>query len=268
LSPAIELVVILDEVAPETEKLINRWVELTDNVCVIKSANRGISAALNAGLAKCQGDLVARMDADDILVGNRFILQQEFLAKHPKVVAVGSQVRFIDEAGKTLGESRLPFFQWQINVELNLWNPLAHPTMMYRRDELIAIGGYSEDILYAQDFDLARRMSKRGRIANLSHIGLLYRVHDNQVSKARVSERISAVARILSGPPGRGLGPKKSMRVAELTSQNAQKSKLLLAIGLYFFTNPLQALGIVASKVVTFVFFTCVLPLRRPGFEA
>jgi len=63
--------------------------------CRHQSANEGIGASLNRGLQLCQSEYVARMDADDISLANRFKYQVEYLDAHPDVVMLGTQIEFL-----------------------------------------------------------------------------------------------------------------------------------------------------------------------------
>jgi glycosyltransferase involved in cell wall biosynthesis len=64
-------------------------------ILLINQANEGLGASLNTGLRKCQTEYVARMDADDISIPDRFFSQLEYLDAHPEVVMVGTQIEFL-----------------------------------------------------------------------------------------------------------------------------------------------------------------------------
>lgn len=251
LKQGTELVVILDRADPAVITLIENWSSDFVGVKVLSSPKPGISSALNFGLRASHGDLIARIDADDILVESRLELQRVFLGQHPDYVAVGTQLRFIDAVGSTKGLSRLPLFSWQIELELCLWNPLAHPTMMYRKMDLMECGGYNEEVEYAQDFELARRLKKRGRIANLSQVGVLYRQHPGQVSSTKIAKRTNIIARLLHENNEVQLNVHDATKLARWTAESNAPSKFLAALVLFTLRHPLLGLALTASKVVT-----------------
>jgi glycosyltransferase involved in cell wall biosynthesis len=255
LGPDYELIVILDRASLDAQDLIRKWSSARAEVVVVTSPRPGISCALNLGIATSKGYLIARLDDDDILIGNRLQLQKKYLDAHPKAVAVGSQVEFIDENGLSIGQSKLPVFQWQISLELELWNPLAHPAMMYRKEDLMACGGYNENLTYAQDFDLARRLRRQGGIANLSSVGLLYRIHHGQASRDKLNTRVKIISDLITAESGGRIHSNQSMSLASLTSNSASKFKFLLAIALFSRFRPLIGIGLVISKIVGIMTF-------------
>jgi hypothetical protein len=160
-------------------------------------------------------------------------------------------VKYIGEQGEELGLSRYPIFSWQINRELELWNPLAHPSMMYRRDILVRAGGYNEALAFAQDFDLARRLRKYGAIRNLVTPGVAYRRHLGQISQLRVKERNEIVSEIISRKRDGGLNPKAARAVVSLYESSPRGLGSIKALGIFLRHRPITALLIVGSLLCT-----------------
>jgi glycosyltransferase involved in cell wall biosynthesis/GT2 family glycosyltransferase len=152
--------------------------------------NEGIATALNVGLSRCRSDLVARMDADDIMMPTRLARQFEYLQAHPDVTIVGTQMQAIEwQTDRLLAPRTHPeevtneFIQHQQDTS-EIWF-LNHPTVMLRRREIMNLGGYP---MYrvAQDLGLWLRVVKAGlKIHNLPTVELYYRLHPNQTSTAR-----------------------------------------------------------------------------------
>ncbi|WP_052699416.1 glycosyltransferase [Hyphomicrobium sp. 99] len=152
---------------------------------VIHQPPIGISAALNHALHAAETPLVARMDADDISIPGRFKAQIEYLEGAPAVAAVGSQVLIIDSAGTATGErSNYPLDSNAIRTQLYKKGSCAisHPTVVMRRDAVLACGGYRAAFQHAEDYDLWLRLSERHRIVNLPEAFLYYRLHQSQVA--------------------------------------------------------------------------------------
>jgi Glycosyltransferase like family 2 len=134
-------------------------------------------------LQQAQGDLIARMDADDIALLERFARQVEFLRNHPKVDVVGGAQEHIDSKGYHLTVSREPKEHDEMQERaLSGVCPINHPSVMMRRKAVLAVGGYRVEMMPAEDLDLWLRMGERGRLANLPDVITRYRLHDSSVS--------------------------------------------------------------------------------------
>jgi glycosyltransferase involved in cell wall biosynthesis len=159
--------------------------------------NKGLTKNLNIGVGMSKGDYIARMDADDISLPTRFEEQVFYLEQHPETVAVFSLVDLIDEEGKPAGswpDDRRATSYEAIRRLLPLRNCLAHPTVMIRK-KILQEYGYNEKQLHSQDWDLWLRLVNDGkRIEKISTPLLLYRIHNNSVTK--ISNKRSAFLKI------------------------------------------------------------------------
>ena len=119
----------------------------------------GLVAALNAGLAECRHDLVARMDSDDISCPNRCRKQVSALMEKPELAIVSSCVQeFTDLPAKTDGMRALPLGHDGICRFSRKRSPFNHPAVMYRKSAVAAVGGYREGYPLFEDYDLWVRM--------------------------------------------------------------------------------------------------------------
>jgi glycosyltransferase involved in cell wall biosynthesis len=145
--------------------------------------NAGYVPRLNEMLALARGELIARMDADDVSFPDRFVRQVEFLRDHPDVDVVGGSQECIDSRGFLMTVCRPPQGHDEIQeCALTGAGPISHPTVMMRRRAVLAVGGYREELMPAEDFDLWLRMGERGLLANLPDVIIRYRMHDLSVS--------------------------------------------------------------------------------------
>lgn len=128
-------------------------------------ANLGQTRSLNRGLDLLRGEYVARLDADDVCVATRLERQVEVLRARPDVAVLGTWMYDIDAQGtKTALVSR----RWEDTGTYLAWLlleicPLWHPTVMFRRDAVAAVGGYDETFRIAQDYDLWMRLALQRR---------------------------------------------------------------------------------------------------------
>jgi glycosyltransferase involved in cell wall biosynthesis len=135
-------------------------------VVVVATPREGIVAALTTGLARCRAGLVARMDADDVMHRRRLELQCAALAAAPRLAAVGAHVRIFPRAG--LRDGRRDYERWlnaidsaaAVRREAFVECPIAHPTLMVRRD-VLAAHGY-RDAGWPEDYDLVLRLLAAG----------------------------------------------------------------------------------------------------------
>ncbi|MGC9469401.1 MAG: glycosyltransferase [Anaerolineae bacterium] len=158
--------------------------------------NIGLTRSLNRGLVLSQSPYVARMDADDVSMPQRLSRQIDFLDSNPEVGVVGSAVQIIDEEGNLCRVKRLPKSHEVLTWCLCLFSPIAHPTVMMRRNALEQVGGYRADLLTAQDYDLWWRISKVTRLANLPDVLLYLREQKASVRHRHLDEHRKARAEI------------------------------------------------------------------------
>jgi glycosyltransferase involved in cell wall biosynthesis len=154
-----ELVIIVN--GPESGRLrveIAEAYRADPRVMVYSTPIRQLTFSLNLGLHLARAPYVARMDGDDISDPQRLEVQLEFLKQNPEIAVVGSDYRRIDVNGKYLDTVRLPKGNRGIRRSLPWRNPLCHPSVMFRRDLIVAIGGYLGG-RHAEDYDLWVRLS-------------------------------------------------------------------------------------------------------------
>jgi len=149
-------------------------------VTLVRQDNMGLGATLNRSLDLCDTPLYARMDADDIALPGRLAAQVAFLEKQPSIVLVGTQIGFA--VGETiLPVRRFPQTHDRILALLLRGEPIVcHPSVMFRRDDARAIGGYRIHGA-GEDFDFFIRMAEQGRLANLNQVLLNYRIREGSI---------------------------------------------------------------------------------------
>lgn len=188
----LETVVVLDGV-----ELSSRPAWLADpRVRVLTlPENVGQTVAMNTGVRASRGELIARLDSDDVASPGRFEKQRDYLLAHPSAVAVGSAVVRIDENSKPTGPVRLPVGP-DVRHELLLSNVVSHSSLMFRRSVFEELTGYDERLRQMEDYEFILRLAMRGEIANLQDELIGYRVHSTQTSRgaAPTGTHIDAVA--------------------------------------------------------------------------
>jgi glycosyltransferase involved in cell wall biosynthesis len=158
-----------------------------ERVVVLRQTNQGLAAALNHGLRHCDGQFVARLDADDVAEPTRLAEQSAFLQRNAAVGLVGTQFRYVGQrrAGKP---SRLPCDHPRIVAALSRGDhALVHSSIMARTELLRRLSGYWPSGV-AEDWDLYLRIGEITRLANLDQVLLLVRVHGGSINGSQVSE--------------------------------------------------------------------------------
>jgi glycosyltransferase involved in cell wall biosynthesis len=142
--------------------------------------NGGIVKALNHGLENAQGELVVRMDADDIALPHRLQRLVEFMDAHSDVGVCGSWVEYF---GNKAGIVKTAVTHNEIIWNLTSGSPLFHPTVAIRSEVLKRHQlKYSETVLHAEDYDLWERMSWVSKFSNVPEVLLKYRITNSSVS--------------------------------------------------------------------------------------
>lgn len=178
-----------------TAAILAELAAADDRIRVHTKPNGGIVDALNHGLAFCTASYVARHDADDLAYPHRFAVQLDWLDRHADAVAVGAAVRHIDADGTPTGAVvELVSPELADAFQVPSQEPyIIHPFLMVRRAAVVAVGGYRH-VHHAEDTDLYWRLSEHGRLCNLPDVLGEYRLHDESISSASVTNgRIAAV---------------------------------------------------------------------------
>jgi glycosyltransferase involved in cell wall biosynthesis len=129
-----------------------------------------LTASLNKGLNVARGELVARLDADDLAAPQRLARQVAFMDAHPDVVLVASQLRIIDETDRVIGYFRSPTRHEDLYDELAFRNPIGHSAAMFRRAAVLALGGYPSAYVFAQDLALWVMLVRHGRFGLIDEL--------------------------------------------------------------------------------------------------
>jgi glycosyltransferase involved in cell wall biosynthesis len=176
---SLELIVVANRCS---ESLWDFLKSFDDPRIVLLRTNIGqLPFNLNLAIEHARAPLIARMDADDICEPHRIARQLEFFEKNPDVDVVGTEYVHIDAASTNIGKpSRLRHSHQEISKRLPYESCMPHPTVMFRREAVLSVGGYAYG-LYAEDWDLWLRMARNGRrFANIDECLLRYRIHGAQ----------------------------------------------------------------------------------------
>lgn len=190
-----ELIVVNDGSVDDSGRLAEMAAAADKRVRVLHQEASGLVEALNHGAAAARGELLARIDADDRAHPVRLERQVSFLRHHPEVGVLGTAVR---RFGTGRGVWRRPVTDPEIRSLLVFEAPFAHPTVMFRRALVGAVGGewYRTEFRAAEDIDLWERLASHTAFANLAEPLLDYRVHERQVTRTAAAEMAANGAKV------------------------------------------------------------------------
>ena len=173
--PSWELILYDDGSKKQYAKTIRQAARLDRRIVYIRSRrNHGLAHALNECIHRAAGSYIARMDDDDISKPCRLEKQYVFLQDHPEYQWVGSRAELIDQYG-VWGIQKVPIKPQARDYLFN--SPFIHPSVMFQKDVLLKIGGYSTatQYLHCEDYELFMRLHKHGyRGCNLREPLLAY----------------------------------------------------------------------------------------------
>ena len=176
-----EFIIWDDGSTDDTKRIVETFND--KRIRYIYHKNTGLGKALYSACNEAKGKYIARIDADDICMPDRFEKQVQFLDSHPEVVLIGSSVIYIDEHGVILGRSYPA--TWSVCQKKHI--DLAHPTVMFRTSVYKKTCGYSS-LNTAQDKVLWPKFLKYGKICNLSAPLVKYRFLDNSIGRKMTVE--------------------------------------------------------------------------------
>ena len=148
-----EIIVVIDREADEAEQsaLRAKWPAVT---FVFPGGNVGITKALNLGLHAAQGEFVFRVDDDDHYKPERIERQLECFEKTgADFVGTWAEAE-LSEGESSAYQIRCPTDDAGIKQALKRRNVLIHPSLAFRRERILALGGYDETFVNAQDYGL------------------------------------------------------------------------------------------------------------------
>lgn len=186
-APPTEIVLVIDgPISAELENSIHTWVKKINLVIVKLEKNLGLGHALNKGIEYCKYNFIFRMDTDDICEPTRFSKQLDFLKKNPNISLLGSATEEFDEnMSNSFGYRISPIEHSNIVNYAKKRNPFNHMTVAFKKEAIIAVGGYQHH-LFMEDYNLWIRVISAGyQVANLPDILVKVRAGNSMVSRRK-----------------------------------------------------------------------------------
>lgn len=188
--PNFEFLICDDGSTVEAIETVDRFATIDQRIRPIRPGGKyALAEKLNACLWQAKGELIARMDDDDYAHPDRFEKQVSCLQNYPEIDFLGSNVVIWD--GKKITGQRV-FPEYPAVKDFLFRQPFIHPSMMFRKDALLAANGYSEEphCILCEDYDLLLRLYAAGyRGMNQQEVLLDYTVLETVHSRRKMRHR-------------------------------------------------------------------------------
>lgn len=191
-----ELVAVNDNSTDRSVEILRSYND--SRISIIENQQKGIVSALNLGLQSCRSDLVARMDADDVMYVDRLKKQFAVMTDDASITLCATQARKFPEEIIKAGYAE--YMHWQnaclskqdIGNQIYIESPFAHPSVMFRKQRVMELGGYMEGE-FPEDYELWLRLFNAGKhMMKLDEVLIDWRESDSRLS--RTSSRYSDAA--------------------------------------------------------------------------
>jgi glycosyltransferase involved in cell wall biosynthesis len=189
----LELIVVDDGSTDDTPRVVAAVED--PRVRSLPLAHMGISRSLNEGLAAARAPLVAVQDADDWSLPERLERQVGLLDARPEVAVIGCRMREVDPDGAEL-RPRTSFVAGDVRDALLRFNPIPNTSAAFRREAILALGGYDARWRYAMEYDLWLRAAERHVVWALDETLAVRTMSGVNVAARQERSQLAEIARI------------------------------------------------------------------------
>jgi glycosyltransferase involved in cell wall biosynthesis len=185
-----EIVVVDDGSTDHTRRVVAEFAD--QGIKFIQQENMGAGGARNRGIRETSGDFIAFLDADDVWLEDKTLLQLDYLITHTKAALVSGLARWWNVGKDTVRISgQVPHNMNVLRREILVHNVLGNPSMvMMRRSALADVGLFSEKIRWGQDWELWMRLVEKYDAGVVGQPVTIYRWHQNNLSHVHRWERL------------------------------------------------------------------------------
>jgi glycosyltransferase involved in cell wall biosynthesis len=180
-----EFLLVNDGSIDSTPEILERFAKKDPRIRLLHKKHTGLTDSLNTGLNDARGEWIARLDADDEMLGHRLAVQTYYVRTHPAVRLLGSGCLETDESGGIQKEHRYP--ETHESLMQRIYGHGAffpHSSALFHRETTLALGGYRSCYFRAQDRDLWLRIAETGEIACIDEPLVRLRKHREMLSFA------------------------------------------------------------------------------------
>lgn len=179
-----EFIIVNDGSADNSLAIIRSYDDKRIRI-ITNGTNIGLTKSLNIALKQANGEYIARQDADDISLPDRFEAQLKYFEQYPEVALLGTSKYVINEAGKIRRKEIAPPEPHELLFDTNAF---THGTVMFRKAVVDELGYYNEFFKYSQDYELWLRIAKHYQVRNLTQVLYKLRTHRENIRVVNFEE--------------------------------------------------------------------------------
>jgi len=201
--------ILVDDCSDDGTPAVLETLSVGDNRIrlVHNSQRQGLTRSLNGAIGLAIGKYLARLDADDMAVRDRFECQLALLEAEPELGVLGGFTELVDGSGKRILVSGAPLGDREIKDELLIKNfAFGHSTVMMRADVIRAVGGYNPEHYYSQDYGLWCALAERTQFGNLPRVLCTGRHTAGRISVLHRADQLACQLEISWSMIGRRIG--------------------------------------------------------------
>jgi glycosyltransferase involved in cell wall biosynthesis len=149
--------------------------------------DKGVVDAVNKGLEKANGEIIAIQSSDDVYLPGAITAAVGFLTEHSDVALVYGDVELINERSEVVGRDILQ--QFNLKHYLGRFSYIPQPSAFFRALLVKEIGGWRQEVSYAADADFWLRIAVGHNVARIDRLMGRYRYHSDQrdTQRAKIS---------------------------------------------------------------------------------
>jgi glycosyltransferase involved in cell wall biosynthesis len=194
----LEFIIVNDGSSDKSLNIIEQYAFKDRRIIVINHENIGLTKSLNVGIRKASGDFIARMDADDISMPERFMNFVRFLKNKNDVDIYTTPAYIINSSG--IASKQIPNYFRRNGFHskmLDYYNSVIHGALIIRTTLLMKFK-YNEEFRYSQDFELYHRLFNNGYAISYDKNNISYKLrhHSDQISNKQYSEQFECFKEI------------------------------------------------------------------------
>lgn len=179
--PSVEIIVVDDGSMIPAESLLEQGAGIT----IVRTENRGVSAARNLGFRKSSGEFLIFLDSDDRLMPGAIDAHLRALEDHPGAGLSFGPTKIIDHDGLEIRPAHICRPRKQYFLPLLESNLIGSPgAVMMRRESFVAAGMFNESFSMGEDYDLYLRIARQRPLVRHTFCTLEYREHGSNTSLA------------------------------------------------------------------------------------